>query len=146
MARSWIAEHYPRHEAALRKLVEQHREITYEPLHLALIYRPPHRDPRHIYLFEVLTMISNGLNWEDDLFEVELTAGEDFPLTSDEALHLIITNPIELEHAARHGWPIAAEVSAALSSGDFEILLCDKTGEDALRLLGQPAPAVVAHG
>ena len=70
MAASWTADRFPQFERAMRRLIEQHRELEDEPLRLAIAYLPANRDPRHIFLLEVIHAFGESLNPERDLFEV----------------------------------------------------------------------------
>lgn len=135
MAGSWTAERFPRFEAAIRRLTEQHRELVDEPLHLAVSYLPAMRDQQHIYLFEVIGDPGESINPERDLFEAVFATSPGFPMGPNEQLHLILTNTRELEIALREGWSLAAEVVNAIRDGDYEILYKDEVGERVLNEL-----------
>lgn len=132
MPGSWIDQHLPHHAEALRRLIEQHRELEDSPLHLAIAYEPSDRERRHIYLFEVIGMSAHGMSWEENLFEVEYLSSEGFPLEGGEALHLILTNRDELGVALRRGWPLALEVVDAVAAGRFDVLAVDPIGDACL--------------
>src|SRR5260370_38000991 len=106
MAGSWTAERFPKFEAAIRRLTNQHRELVDEPLHLAISYLPAMRDQQHIFLFEVIGNPEESVNPGQDLFEATFTATPGFPMGANEQLHLILTNPRELEIALPESWPL----------------------------------------
>ena len=132
MAGSWTAYRFPQFEAAIRRLTEQHRELVDEPLHLAVSYLPAMRDQQHIFLFEVIGGPGESINPERDLFEAIFETTPGFPMGPNEQLHLILTNPRELEIALREGWSLASEVVNAIRAGDYEVLYKDKVGERVL--------------
>jgi hypothetical protein len=129
MAGSWTADRFPQFEPAIRRLTEQHRELEDEPLHLAISYLPAMRDQQHIFLFEVIGSLGDGISPERDLFEVTFAATAGFPMGPNEELHLILTNPRELEIALKEGWPLATEVANAIRAGDYKVLHADKAGQ-----------------
>jgi len=135
MAGSWTADRFPQFEAAIRRLTVQHRELVDEPLHLALSYLPATRDQKHIFLFEVIGGAGESINPERDLFEVTFETTPGFPMGPNEQLHLILTNPQELETALREGWPLACEVVNAVRVGDYKVLYADAPGERVLTML-----------
>jgi hypothetical protein len=128
MAGPWTAERFPQFEAAIRRLTEQHRELVDEPLHLAVSYLPAIRDQQHIYLFEVIGGPGESISPERDLFEATFETTPGFPMGPNEQLHLILTNPRELEIALREGWSLASEVVDAIRAGDYRVLYKDEVG------------------
>ncbi len=112
MAGSWAAERFPQFEAAIRRLTDQHRELVDEPLHLAVSYFPATRDQQDIFLFEVVGGLAEGINPERDLFETTYLPASGFPMGPNEQLHLILTNPHELEIGLEEGWPLVCELVA----------------------------------
>ena len=106
-----------------------------EPLHLAVSYFPATRDQQHIFLFEVIGTSGESINPDRDLFEVNFEASPGFPMEPNEQLHLILTNPRELECALENGWPLAIEVIDAIRAGDFAVLYQDEVGERVLAML-----------
>ena len=50
----------------------------------------------------------------------------------NEQLHLILTNPRELEIALREDWSLASEVVNACRAGDYKVLYKDEVGERVL--------------
>ncbi len=132
MAGSWTADRFPQFEAAIRRLTEQHRELIDEPLHLALSYLPSTRDQQHIYLLEVVSGFGESMNPERDLFEVVFESTPGFPMGADEQLHLILTNPREMDIALQEAWPLASAVVSAIRRNDYKVLYKDTVGEQVL--------------
>lgn len=132
MAGSWIADRFPQFEGAIRRLTEQHRELEDEPLHLAVAYLPATRDQQHIFILEVVGGLGESVNPDRDLFEAVYETSPGFPMGPKEQLHLILTNPRELEVALRDGWSLASEAVNAIRAGDYEVLYKDEVGEQAL--------------
>ncbi|HEV3003747.1 MAG TPA: hypothetical protein VGX78_04770 [Pirellulales bacterium] len=135
MAGSWTADKFPQFEAAIRRLTDQHRELVDEPLHLAVSYLPAMREQQGIFLFEVIGGPGASINGERDLFEATFAATPGFPMGPNEQLHLVLTNPAELEIALCEGWPLANEVVNAIAVGDFKVLHTDQVGERVLAAL-----------
>jgi hypothetical protein len=135
MAGSWTADRFPQFEAAIRRLTDQHRELVDEPLHLALSYLPALRNRQHIFLFEVIGDPGESINPERDLFEAVFETTPGFPMGPGEQLHLILTNPREMEIALREGWSLASEVVNAIRAGDYEVLYKDEIGNQVLDML-----------
>jgi hypothetical protein len=135
MAGRWTSERFPKFEKLIRQLVEEHRELADEPLHLAVCYLPAMRDQQHIYLFEVIGGPMNSINAERDLFEVTYETSPGFPMGPDEQLHLILTNPKELQTATREGWSLACELMNSMRAGDYQVLYKDDLGERVLEKL-----------
>ena len=147
MAGSWTADRFPQFEAAIRRLTEQHRELVDEPLHLAVSYLPATRDQQHIFLFEVIGGPGESINPERDLFETIFETTPGFPMGPNEQLHLILTNPRELEIALREAWSLANEVVNAIRAGDYKVLYKDEVGERVLdQLEAEARPHEAARG
>jgi mRNA-degrading endonuclease RelE of RelBE toxin-antitoxin system len=132
MAGPWTAERFPQFEAAIRRLTDQHRELVDEPLHLAVSYLPTLRDQQHIFLFEVIGSPEESISPERELFEVIFESTPGFPMGPNEQLHLILTNPRELEIALREGWSLVNEVVSAIRAGDYRVLYKDEVGDRVL--------------
>ncbi len=132
MAGSWTSDRFPQFEQAIRRLTEQHRELEDEPLHLAVSYLPAERDRQHIFLFEVIGTPEESINSERDLFEATFANTTGFPMAQEEQLHLILTNPLELQVALSQHWPLASEVVNAIRDGDYKVLYQDQIGERIL--------------
>ena len=135
MAGTWTSERFPRFKDAVSKLTEQHLELKDEPLYLALSYQPVERNQQHIYLFEVIGAFDESINPEGDLFEVTFTPTAGFPMDDDQELHLILTNPRELDIALKQGWSLADEVVGAIREGDYQVLYENPIGKKALASL-----------
>ena len=155
MAASWTTDRFPKFEKAIRQLVEEHRELEDEPLHLAITYLPAAgnesksgfrvvrpglslpagRDQQHIYLLEVIGAFEGSVSPDRDLFEVTFGPASGFPMGPGEQLHLILTNPVEWETAVRDGWPLAVEVVNAIRAGDYMVLHEDEIGRRLLTAL-----------
>jgi hypothetical protein len=132
MAGPWTAERFPQFEEAIRRLTEQHRELVDEPLHLAISYLPALRDQQDVFLFEVIDSLWESVNPERDLFEVTFESSAGFPMGPNEQLHLILTNPRELDVALKEGWSLALEVVNAIRAQNFKVLYKDEIGEQVL--------------
>lgn len=135
MAGPWTLDRFPQFEQAIRRLTDQHRELEDEPLRLALSYFPATRDRQDIFLFEVIDSPGERVGLERELFEVTFESSRGFPMREDELLHLVLTNPRELETALREGWPLAIEVVNAIRAGDYKVLFSDEAGERVLTML-----------
>jgi len=135
MAGSWTADRFPKFEAGIRRLTDQHRELEDEPLHLAIAYHPATQDQQHIFLFEVIGGPGDSVSPERDLFEVTFAATADFPMNPNEQLHLILTNPRELTIALREDWRLARDLIAAIRAGDYNALYADEVGQRILAML-----------
>ncbi len=147
MPGSWVSDQLPQFQDAIHRLVQQHRELHDEPLHLALTYLPADRNPQHVYLLEVVSVPGAGLNPEHDLFEATFGSTAGFPFLADEELHLILTNPRELEVALDRGWPLANEIVNAIRAGNTQILFQDEIGRTAAaRLQAQANFPVASRG
>lgn len=139
MAGSWTADRFPQFEAAIRRLASQHQELADEPLYLALSYLPATRDQQHIFLFEVIGGITESIPSERDLFETTFLPASGFPMGPNEQLHLILTNPHELEIGIKEGWPLVSELVDAIHRADYQVLHADDTGRQLLELLRDAA-------
>jgi len=132
MTKSWTSDRFPQFEQAIRRLTEQHRELEDEPLHLAVSYLPAERDRQHIFLFEIVGTPGESISSERDLFEATFATTTGFPMGQDEQLHLILTNPRELQIALSQRWPLASELVNAIRDGDYKVLYKDQVGERIL--------------
>jgi hypothetical protein len=135
MAGSWTTDRFPQFADQIHRLVEQHRELEDEPLHLAITYQPAARDQQHIYLLEVVGAFEGSENPGRDLFEGTFGPASGFPLHPGQELHLILTNPSELETALRDGWPLAMELVEAIRAKDYAVLHEDEVGRESLAIL-----------
>ena len=145
MAGSWTIDRFPQFEAPLRRLTDQHRELVDEPLHLAISYLPATRDQQDIFLFEVASGFAEGINPERDLFEVTYLPASGFPMGPNEQLHLILTNPHELEIGLEEGWPVVSEIVNAVRAEDYRVLYADDIGQRLLITLQAATQIGRAH-
>ena len=105
---------FPRFEHEMRKLVQEHLGLRDEPLLLAIYYKPP-REPQDIFLFEVIGNFGDGaMDPDRELFEVTYASTTGLPLEKGQYLHLVLTNPRELETATQENWEKVAELLAAV--------------------------------
>ncbi len=139
MAGSWTADRFPQFEASIRGLTNQHRELVDEPLYLAISYFPASRDPDHIFLFEVIGGVADRMTSERDLFETTFLPSSGFPMGPNEQLHLVLTNPHELEIGIREDWPLVSELVDAIHRDDYKVLYADDTGLLLLEKLREAA-------
>lgn len=142
----WLSQRFPHLRRQIRDLAKQHLKLRDEPLHLAIVYDAG-RDSQDIFLFELLDNFGgNEINPDAELFEATFGSSSNFSLEPGQRLHLILTNPEEFRKALIQRWPTAEEVRDAVRRGDFEILYSDQVGRDALELLNERAPSMVATG
>ena len=137
MAGSWTTERFPQYESSLRRLIDQHREIEDEPLHLAISYQP-RRDSQDLFVFEVIGGPIDGVCPERDLFEVTFESSVGLPLHSGERMHLVLTNPREFQRALDEDWPLAKELQDAIRDRDYQVLFADTEGDRILRQMREP--------
>jgi len=110
---------------AVKRLIEEHREIKDEPLLLA-VYFEPERDPGDVFLFEVIQGFGADRVHEDrELFEVSYYSTPQFPLGSEQRLHLVLTNPVAFWSAAQEHWPSLEEIRSAVRDGRAKVLFAD---------------------
>jgi hypothetical protein len=115
---------------AVKRLIEEHREIKDEPLLLA-VYFEPERDPGDLFLFEVVEGFgANRVQEDRELFEVSYYSTPQFPLGSEQRLHLVLTNPVEFEAATQAHWPSLEEVRNAMRDGRAKVLFADPARPD----------------
>lgn len=132
MAGTWISECFPQFEAQLQQLVQQHRDLKDEPLHLALAYAPM-RDQQDIFLFEVVSNVAAMVvNPDRELFETVFASTPGFAMNSNQRLHLLLTSPEEFRVAMEENWPSAQEILAAVRADDFQVLCTDEIGKKVL--------------
>jgi len=134
MAESFTRKRFPRFAEQIRNLAIQHRSLEDEPLHLALSYDPEREGQNNdIFLFEVVSNFGdNEISPDGDLFEVTFNSSNDLQLGPDQQLHLIITNPREIETAIQDQWPLLEELRRAITAGNYEELYADESGKDIL--------------
>ncbi len=137
VAGPWTSERFPQIETRIRELTEQHRELEDEPLHLAISYAPQ-RDPQDIFLFEVIGG-TDSISPDKELFETTFASTPGFPMSTDQQLHLLLTNRSELDMALREGWQSVREIVDAIRSGEYKTLWADEIGKGVLGRLGLEA-------
>ena len=120
--------------ADVRDLVEGHKELDREKLLLAVTYTPQDvgRSPDDVYLFEVFdgfhrNQISPYRNFDEVLYG----STEALPLGKGQYLHIILTNPTELEVGVKESWPLACELRQSVESGAYETVF-DATSDGRL--------------
>ncbi len=140
MPTGWRENGLQAHGDRLRELVKAHRRIEDEPLLLAIAYDPARQNEEgHLYVFEVLENFGgNEVDSDEDLFEVTYGSTELLPLDQGQELHLILTNPAELRHAVKDGWPLAKELISSIERGDYEVLFASEEARDVQGRLGLP--------
>ena len=113
---------FPRFEREVKQLVQNHLKLEDEPLLLAIYYKPQ-REMHDIFLFEVIQNFGDGeVDPDRELFEVTYASTTGLPLEKGQYLHLVMTNPKELEVATQENWVMVAELRAAMSAGDCRVL------------------------
>lgn len=134
---------FPHYHNQLSRLVRQHQELEDELLQLAIYYRP-RRDLGDVFLFEVIDGFgSNSINTEEDFFEATFSASPELRLRKDQRLHLILTNPVELKHAYRHGWAKAEElIQAIFWDKAYDVLYMSQNGTAYLQMISLPRPGL----
>ena len=111
---------YPEYREQIERLVEQHKENFGDRLKLAVCYAPERPEAEgDVFLFEVLTDFESGsLEEQDDILEVLYGSTPAFPLEGrNSRLHILLTNPDELQEAKRQNTPLYRELKAAYSQG-----------------------------
>src|SRR5438876_10570077 len=112
--------------ALLRDLVNQHKQLDDDRLALAIAYTD---DRNHdLFLMEVLEkrgFLGQGFIFQgaSDLRVHEIASTPGFPLAADQTLHLILTNPVELQHALAANYPLAESFRQAVRSGRYLALV-----------------------
>ncbi|MBI1783717.1 hypothetical protein HYR69_01115 [Candidatus Sumerlaeota bacterium] len=114
-------------------MARRHREFQDEPLLLALAYDPLRGD-NNVYLFELIENFgSNEITPHGELFEIGFESTDEFPLTENQELHLVLSNPVEFNAALREHWRSAEEIRDAVRRGDF-VCLYGPEGDAANRI------------
>lgn len=123
---------FPQSQTKVEWLARQHLQIADEPLLLA-IYFAPEREPQDIFVFEVIEHFgADSVDPDQNLFEITYASGLTFPLSEDQQLHLVLTNPNELEIAFRDGWPLAKEIRDAVNRGAYRVVYEDSKAKGFL--------------
>jgi hypothetical protein len=126
---------YPQYLAAVKRLVEQHRKIKDEPLHLA-VYFAPKRNPRDVFLFEVIGGFGGEhIDPEKKIFEISFGSTAGFELPPSRHLRLVLTNPVEFAKAVQGKWKGVMELKEAKHRGTAQIVFRDAMGREFWELL-----------
>lgn len=120
---------YPDYQDAVERLVEQHRELRNEHLHLAVYYAPPKRPKRDIYLFEVIDGFGGGdIDPDKKLFAFAYGSTPGVSLPEGVSLRMVLTNPLELDRAIEENWKRVTELREARQAGKAVVLYADTKG------------------
>lgn len=121
---------YPDYEQQVRKLVQQHRSLHDEHLHLAVYFAPPNRPKRDVYLFEVIERFGDdSIDPDQELFTFAYGSTPGFPLPAGTSLRMVLTNPVELNEAVRQDWKRVKELRASRKNGKATVIYADAKGK-----------------
>ena len=121
---------YPDYKDQTEKLVQQHRALRGERLHLAVYLAPPRRPKRDIYLFEVIDDLGNGrIDPDKKLFTFAYGTTPGFPLPEGVWLWMILTNPAELDKAIEENWKQVDALRSARTAGKAVVIYADAKGK-----------------
>lgn len=121
---------FPHYEHEVRKLVQQHRRMRSDRLHLAVYLAPPKRLKRDIFLFEVSDDFGGGrIDPDKKLFTFAYGSTPGLPLPPGVSLWMILTNPAELDKAIEEDWKGVSEIRNAESAGQALLLYADAKGK-----------------
>lgn len=116
----------------MKALVASHRKVKDQILHLALWYNID--DRKNLYLLEIVDGFPNG-SGDPELFTVQSTGSDKFPLRRQGKLYLTLVNPVEAMTAFKDSWRGTPEIRAALKRGNFMTLFQDKRGKQLFEQL-----------
>lgn len=120
---------YPDSLEQVRELVEQHRRSHKNRLRLAVYFAPPRGAKRDIFLFEVIDGFGGDVvDPNGELFEFTYGSTPALPLPAGTSLHMLLTNPAELDEAARHDWKGLKSLRSARRAGRTTIIYADAKG------------------
>lgn len=129
------AQKFPAYLSAVKSLVDQHRKLKHEPLHLAIYYAPK-RHVNDVFLLEVIDRFGDkSVDTQKKLFELSYGSTPGFPLPENRNLRLVLTNPAEFQVAAREKWKSFLELKDANEREAAEILYLDPLGRKLAELL-----------
>jgi len=121
---------YPDYKDEVKKLVQQHRTLRGERLHLAVYLALPKQPKRDVYLFEVIDDFGGGhIDPDKKLFTFAYGSTPGFPLPEGVSLWMILTNPTELDKAIQEGWKRVDELRDARRAGNAVVLYADAKGK-----------------
>jgi hypothetical protein len=127
---------YPEFEEQVRELVDQHRKLKNEPLHLAVYFAPVRRDKRDVFVFEVIEGFGGGeVDPDGALFEFGYGSTPGFPLPAEVNLRMVLTNPTEFQNAIDNDWKGVQELRAARKAGHAIVIHADAVGKRLWTLL-----------
>lgn len=123
-------ETYPDFKQQVRNLVQQHVKSWKQRLLLAVYFAPVHRKKRDVFLFEVIDGFGgNAVEPKAELFEFTYGSTPALPLPPNSRLHVILSNPVELEEAARDKWKAIRELAIARRNGRAILLHANAAGK-----------------
>ncbi|HEY3282655.1 MAG TPA: hypothetical protein VGN26_10310 [Armatimonadota bacterium] len=125
-----VASSSDRYLESVKRLVEQHRDLKDEPLVLAVYFR---KDGEPHVLEVVQGFGLDQVNEDGELFRVAFGTSRAFPLYENDSLHLILTNPKEIQVAINEGWADLGDVLSAIRVGAATDVF-DDGSEDARRI------------
>ena len=121
---------FPDRKESVKALVEQHRKLHGNRLHLAVYLAPIKRPKRDIYLFEVIEGFGEGrIDPDNKLFTFAYGSTPGFPLSEGVRLWMILTNPAEFSKAVNENWPRMDEIRKARGAQKSVVLYADSTGK-----------------
>ena len=102
---------------ALGHLIEDHRKLENQPLHLAVSYHPCAAQ-EDLVLFEVSeNFAGNQVNEEKEFMKVWVAQSPEFTVIGATNFYLLLTNPVEFEVGLTEGWPEVLELKESIQSG-----------------------------
>jgi hypothetical protein len=124
----------PVHDA-LMKLVDAHKKLKAEPLHLAVHFQRPKN--KHVNLFEILGGFGRDEPSADKkFFEIAFASTRSFELPAGKELRLLLTSPAEFERAMAANWASLKILRDSKKAGTATVLYEDKTGKKLWKALG----------
>ena len=130
-----LKQDFPKSESKVRQLVSDHLKLTDEPLLLAIYYAPD-REPGDIFLFELIKGFGAGsVDPDQKLFEVTYGSSGSLRLEPGQELHLVLTNPQELEIAFNDQWETAMEIRSAIKRKRFRVMYEDRSAKKFMEII-----------
>lgn len=103
---------------------------------LLALYFQPAEPEADLDIFLVIDQFFHNEVWPNEvLFDVTYRTSPQIPLPGIDTFHLTITNPVELETAARNKWTKLLDVMQAVKEGKFRTLRISEQGSNMLELL-----------
>ncbi len=126
---------YPALLQGVQRLVSEHAKLADEPLLLAIYYKSP-SEPNDVFLFEVIENFGSGaVDPDNEVFEVVYNSTTGFELEPGQRLHMLLTNPHELEQATKENWPTLAELRQAIGAGEYQVLHSSSSDQHLMEML-----------